>query len=114
MKQVMREYPEIDAPGAWCIERCGGDRARVGSMSHPEARRTSKRTRRASVDEVRAAPLLITFSAASEHQHQELKQFLRLNLYSTPGRRMTNKARRIVADLFHAFITDRACSAAIS
>jgi dGTPase len=60
-----------------------------------------------SVNDVRAAPPLIAFSAAIQHQQQELKQFLRLNLYRHHQvARMTNKARRIVSDLFHAFVDE--------
>jgi len=44
---------------------------------------------------------------AIQRQQQELKQFLRLNLYQHHQvARMTNKARRIVADLFSAFVAE--------
>jgi len=106
MKQVMREYPEIDA------RRLVHETVRrmISTLVVDLTRQSTKNIKAhapRSVDEVRAAPLLITFSAATEHQHQELKQFLRLNLYQHHRvARMTNKARRIVADLFHAFITE--------
>src|SRR5262249_50499345 len=58
-----------------------------------------------SVDDVRAAPLLVTFSTGVQKQQQNLKQFLRHNLYQHyQEARMTNKAQRIIADLFAAFL----------
>ncbi len=60
-----------------------------------------------SLDDVRAAPRLAGFSAALEVQAQELKQFLRANLYHHyQVLRMTGKARRIVRELFEAFLHD--------
>jgi len=61
----------------------------------------------ASVDEVRAAAPLAAFSEAAHAAHRELKHFLRLNLYQHyQVLRMTNKARRIITDLFDAFMDD--------
>jgi dGTPase len=58
----------------------------------------------ASVEEVRLAPALIRFSPAMAAEQQELKEFLRRNLYQHYRvARMASKARRTVADLFHAF-----------
>lgn len=60
-----------------------------------------------SIDEVRNLPALIAFSPAIEQQQQELKRFLRLNLYRHYRvNRMTSKAKRIINDLFNAFHTD--------
>jgi dGTPase len=57
-----------------------------------------------SPDEVRSAPLLISFSQAMALEQQELKQFLRRNLYQHyQVARMANKAKRIVTELFAAF-----------
>jgi len=106
MKQVMREYPKIDA------RRLVHETVRrmISALVVDLTRQSTKNIRMhapRSVDDVRAAPPLIAFSAATERQQQELKQFLRLNLYQHHRvARMTNKARRIVADLFHAFITE--------
>jgi dGTPase len=106
MKQVLREYPKIDA------RRLVHETVRrmISTLVVDLTRQSMKDIKTLaprSVDDVRAAPLLITFSAAIERQQQELKQFLRLNLYQHYRvARMTNKARRIVADLFHAFITE--------
>ena len=106
MRQVLGEYPKIDA------RRLVHETVRrmISALVVDLTRQSTKNIRThapRSVDEVRSAPLLIAFSAATERQQQELKQFLRLNLYQHHRvARMTNKARRIVADLFHAFITE--------
>ncbi|MBK9624269.1 MAG: deoxyguanosinetriphosphate triphosphohydrolase [Rhodocyclaceae bacterium] len=57
--------------------------------------------------DVAAAPALIAFSAAMHEQNQELKRFLRANLYRHyQVLRMTNKAHRIIGELFAAFMAD--------
>jgi dGTPase len=56
------------------------------------------------IDDVRNAPPLIAFSEAMKTEAQELKRFLRTNLYHHyQVNRMTSKARRIVTDLFDIF-----------
>jgi len=63
----------------------------------------------ASVDEVRAAPALITFSEKMQQEAMQLKRFLRENLYQHyQVNRMTSKARRIVRELFAAFMHEPA------
>lgn len=60
-----------------------------------------------SMEEVRDAPPLIAFSPPVHAEQQELKQFLRVNLYQHYRVcRMSAKARRIITDLFHAFLSD--------
>lgn len=60
-----------------------------------------------SVDEVRAAPPLIAFSDAIRADQLELKRFLHENLYRHYRvARMASKARRIVTDLFEAFLAE--------
>ena len=57
-----------------------------------------------SIDDIRHAGALIAFSDEMAAEQQELKQFLRVNLYQHyQVARMASKARRIVADLFAAF-----------
>jgi dGTPase len=57
-----------------------------------------------SLAEVRRAAPLITFSPAIRTEADDLKRFLRDNLYRHyQVERMTNKARRIVTELFEAF-----------
>lgn len=61
----------------------------------------------ASIDDVRRAPPLVAFSEKVRREQQDLKQFLRINLYQHYRvARMSAKARRIVTDLFHAFLSD--------
>lgn len=58
-----------------------------------------------SVDEVRQAPPLAGFSQAMREEANQLKSFLHRNLYRHyQVARMTSKARRIVRELFFAFV----------
>jgi len=58
-----------------------------------------------SIDDVRNSPALISFSDTMKQEAQELKRFLRANLYQHyVVNRMTSKARRIVTDLFNIFL----------
>ena len=60
-----------------------------------------------SVDDVRNAPPLAAFSAEMLELNRELKGFLRTYLYRHYRvMRMTAKARRIIGDLFQAFMED--------
>ena len=60
-----------------------------------------------SLDDVHRAPPLIAFGAEMAEANRELKLFLRDNLYRHyQVLRMTNKAQRIIADLFGAFMSD--------
>ena len=59
------------------------------------------------VDDVRAAPVLVAYSEDMRAEQLELKRFLRDNLYRHyQVLRMTAKARRIIAELFAAFMDD--------
>ena len=56
---------------------------------------------------MRNLPPLIGFSAGIQEEQQELKKFLHKHLYQHYRvARMSNKARRIVTDLFRAFFGD--------
>lgn len=60
-----------------------------------------------SVDELRQCPKLAAFSPEMRKQADELKRFLRHNLYHHDRvMRMTVKARRIIRDLFEAFVAE--------
>ena len=62
-----------------------------------------------SVDEVRDGAPLIAFSEPMSREAAQLKRFLRENLYQHyQVNRMTSKARRIVTQLFDAFIREPA------
>lgn len=63
--------------------------------------------RPASVDDVRRQPAMITFSTEVEAESLTLKRFLRDALYQHYRvQRMSTKGRRIVRELFEAFISD--------
>lgn len=62
----------------------------------------------ASIEEVRRAPPLIAFSPRIRDECRDLKRFLSHNLYRHYRvTRMSTKARRIVTDLFQAFMSDQ-------
>ncbi|WP_283745817.1 deoxyguanosinetriphosphate triphosphohydrolase [Sideroxydans sp. CL21] len=59
------------------------------------------------VEDVRAAPPIVAFSAEMHELNRELKAFLRTHLYRHyKVMRMTAKARRIIGDLFNVFYED--------
>jgi dGTPase len=58
-----------------------------------------------SVQEVRAAPALVCFTARMREQSRELKRFLFANLYRHPQvMQTTDQARQVVRDLFAAYL----------
>lgn len=60
-----------------------------------------------SITDVRNAQPLIAFSNPMKQEAQELKRFLRTNLYQHyQVNRMTSKARRIITDLFGIFMSE--------
>ncbi|MCE2870588.1 MAG: deoxyguanosinetriphosphate triphosphohydrolase [Oxalobacteraceae bacterium] len=69
-----------------------------------QSRANIRETEINTIDDVRNGPPLIAFSEAMKTEAQELKRFLRTNLYHHyQVNRMTSKARRIVTDLFDIF-----------
>ena len=57
------------------------------------------------MDDIHVAPMLIGFSPDIQQEQQELKQFLRIHLYQHYRvTRTTVKAKRILNELFHAFL----------
>jgi len=59
------------------------------------------------VDEVRAAPALVSFSPEMARESIGLKRFLRTNLYRHPQVvTTTDRAKEIIRDLFHAYQSD--------
>ena len=103
MKRVLREFPRIDA------RRLVHETVRrmISTLVVDLTRQSAANIKTQgpdSVEDVRAAAPLIGFSKAIHTEQQELKRFLRLNLYQHHQvARMTNKARRIVSELFDAF-----------
>ena len=60
-----------------------------------------------SVEDIRRAPPLIRFSDRIQREQAELKRFLHINLYRHYRvSRMSSKARRIISDLFEAFLAE--------
>ncbi|MEO7725995.1 MAG: deoxyguanosinetriphosphate triphosphohydrolase [Burkholderiales bacterium] len=106
MKIVHREHPKIDQ------RRLVHETVRrmIGTLVMDLTRQSAKNIKTHAprdADDVRAAPMLIAFSAAVQREQQGLKRFLRINLYQHHQvARMTNKARRIIHDLFHAFFNE--------
>ncbi len=106
MKSVSAEHPKLD-PRRLVHETV---RRMIGTLVMDLTRQSAKNIKTLAphnIDDVRAAPAMIAFSAAIRREQLELKQFLRVNLYKHHQvARMTNKARRIVRDLFDAFINE--------
>lgn len=104
--QVRRRYPNVEQ------KRLVSEviRAMINTLVLDLTRQTEARIadlRPASVDAVRAGPPLAAFSDTIRAQADALKKFLLDNLYRhSQVIRMTNKARRIVRELFQAFIED--------
>jgi len=72
-----------------------------------ESRRRILDCQPADIEAIRAGPALISFSAKIKGEQRELQGFLRKNLYKHYRvQRMSNKARRIVSELFFAFLED--------
>ena len=72
-----------------------------------ETRRRLSTANPGGLADVRSAPPLVAFSPTMNEEGRELKAFLHANLYQHyQVLRMTNKARRIVTDLFGAFLDD--------
>ena len=72
-----------------------------------ESRRRVAVASPADIDDVRAAAPLVAFSGATRREADELKAFLNKELYRHYRvMRMSAKARRIVTDLFAAFLRE--------
>jgi len=106
MELVLHEHPHIDR------RRLVHETVRrmistlVVDLTRQSVGNIKKRAPR-TIEDVRAAPPMISFSTSMQAQQQELKRFLRVNLYQHHKvARMTNKARRIVAELFNAFFDE--------
>ena len=106
MKAALREFPKLN--GRRLVHETV--RRMINTLVTDLIRQSAINIRKhapASLDEVRAAPSLIAFSEKIRREQQELKQFLRQNLYQHYlVARMSAKARRIVSDLFRAFLDE--------
>lgn len=85
-------------------------RRMINTLVSDITRQSLKNIRRVSPknpNEVRVAGPLIAFSPKIREEQQQLKQFLRRHLYQHYRvARMSGKAKRIIFDLFHAFMED--------
>jgi dGTPase len=106
LKAVARQFPQL-APGRLRHETV---RRMIDTLVTDLIRTSEENIRRhapASIEEVRLAPALIAFSPRIRKENDELKRFLRDNLYRHYRVvRMSTKARRIVTELFAALLAD--------
>ena len=106
MAEARREYPQI--AGRRLIHETV--RRVINSLALDlisETRQRLAEVEPRTLDEVHAASPLVAFSSGMKEESRDLKVFLRTNLYHHHQvLRMTNKARRIITDLFAAFADD--------
>jgi dGTPase len=106
MRAVLRQYPRL----ATRRLRYETVRRMIDTLVTDLIRTSAENIRRqgpGSIEEVRLAQPLIAFSPRIREETQELKHFLRENLYRHYRVvRMSTKARRIVTDLFAALRSD--------
>lgn len=106
MTAVLRQYPRL-APRRLRHETV---RRMIDTLVTDLIRTSAENIRRyapASIEEVRLAQPLIAFSARIREDNEQLKRFLRANLYRHYRVvRMSTKASRIVTELFAAFLSD--------
>jgi dGTPase len=106
MRAVLRQYPRL-APRRLRYETV---RRMIDTLVTDLIRTSAENLRRhapGSIEEVRLAQPLIAFSPRIREESQELKRFLRENLYRHYRVvRMSTKARRIVTELFAALLSD--------
>ena len=85
-------------------------RRMIGTLVTDLVQHTTQRVQDAApqnIADVRAAPPLVGFSDTVQAEQRELKQFLRTHLYQHYRvARMSAKARRIISELFAAFMQD--------
>ncbi|HEY7656999.1 MAG TPA: deoxyguanosinetriphosphate triphosphohydrolase [Burkholderiales bacterium] len=106
MRTVLRQYPRLSPPRL----RHETVRRMIDTLVTDLIGTSAENIRKhapASIEDARLAPALIAFSPAIRRENDELKRFLRDNLYRHYRVvRMSAKASRIVADLFAALLAD--------
>ena len=106
LRAVLREHPKVN--GRRLVHETV--RRMIGTLVTDLTKSSAAAIRKAapaSIEEVRQAPPLITFSPRIRDESLELKRFLRDNLYRHYRvARMSAKAKRIVSDLFGAMLAD--------
>ena len=106
MREALRAFPKIE--GRRLVHETV--RRMINTLVTDLIRQSAANIRKAapeSTDEVRRAPAMIHFSDRIQREQVELKQFLRANLYRHYRvSRMSAKARRVVTELFQAFLAE--------
>jgi dGTPase len=104
--QVLRRFPDVEARRLVSEVIRSMINTLVLDLTHTTQARIRERAPQ-SVDDVRAGPPLAAFSPPIQAQADALKQFLLHNLYRhSQVMRMMGKARRVVRELFQAFLDD--------
>ena len=106
MRTVLREFPKIE--GRRLVHETV--RRMIDTLVTDLIRQSAANIRAlapASSEDIRHAPPMICFSERIQREQAELKQFLHTNLYRHYRvSRMSSKARRIITDLFEAFLAE--------
>ncbi len=104
MRAVLREFPKIE--GRRLVHETV--RRMIDTLVTDLIRQSAASIRELapeSMDDIRRAPPLIRFSDRIRDEQAELKRFLHTNLYRHYRvSRMSSKARRVISDLFQAFM----------
>lgn len=108
MRSALKEFPKIE--GRRLVHETV--RRMIDTLITDLIRKSAasiREYRPLSAEAVRLLPQMIRFSDPIEREQNELKQFLRANLYRHYRvARMSRKAKRIISDLFGAFYEDTA------
>ena len=106
MRAALREFPRIE--GRRLVNETV--RRMIDTLITDLVRQSAATIREyapASISDVRQSPPMIRFSERIRQEQTELKQFLHTNLYRHYRvSRMSSKARRIVTELFQAFLAE--------
>ena len=106
MRAALREFPRIE--GRRLVNETV--RRMIDTLITDLVRQSAATIREyapASISDVRQSPPMIRFSERIRREQTELKQFLHTNLYRHYRvSRMSSKARRIVTELFQAFLAE--------
>jgi len=106
MRAALREFPKIE--GRRLVNETV--RRMIDTLVTDLVRQSAATIREyspATMDDVRRSPPMIRFSERIRREQTELKQFLHANLYRHYRvSRMSSKARRIVTELFQAFLAE--------
>lgn len=106
MRAALREFPKIE--GRRLVNETV--RRMIDTLITDLVRQSAATIREyapVTMDDVRRSPPMIRFSERIRREQTELKQFLHTNLYRHYRvSRMSSKARRIVTELFQAFLAE--------